>query len=430
MGELLGRYLKSPVLASVAKIVGGNFIVTVIQLATGFLLAKWVLPGDMGIWNTAQLATVYLPVLSVGIYSGLNRELPYLIGKGRVTEAEAFASSAYGFSIVLALLTVLAVPVVAIWYWSQGNHKVALTAVAIGTTVVFTWVVFYLGTTYRTHSEFGRLSANNTLVAFVGLALMMLVWRYGFWGMLIRAPMVTLLSLAALFYHRPVPVRPRWDWQRLLVLCKVGVPIYLLGQASTFFMSMDRLTLVDHTQALGYYTMALQASTAAQMIPTAFTLVIFPRLAQIYGETDRAMPLWILARKAAAGATLLGGVVGVMGWIATPWVVNGFLPNYRPGIPAAQWASLMGLAMGTYVFGNIFNVIRRQDLFAICWIIGLGGFWGSWRVLGGLGEDRTVVAAQSLLVGTFLLSLTGVFTSLWACRRHDRAKFGLAGRGF
>lgn len=422
MGELLGRYLKSPILASVAKIVGGNFIVTVIQLATGFLLARWILPKDMGIWNTAQLATVYFPVLSVGIYSGLNRELPYLIGKGRVTEAEAFASSAYGFSIVLALLTVVAVPVVAIWYWRQGNLKVALTVVATGTTVVFTWVISYLGTTYRTHSEFGRLSANTMFVSFVGLALMMLVWRYEFWGMLIRAPMISLLGLAALFYHRPVPVRPRWDWQRLLVLCKVGVPIYLLGQAWTFFMSMDRLTLVDHTQALGYYTLAMQASTAAQMIPTAFTVVIFPRLAQIYGETGRAMPLWILARKAAIGATLLGSVVGILGWIATPWVVNGFLPNYKPGIVAAQWISFMGLAMGTYVFGNIFNVIRRQDLFAIGWIIGLGGFWGSWWVLGRMGEDKTVIAAQSLLVGTLLLSLTGVFTSLWVCRRHDRVR--------
>lgn len=412
-------------MASVAKIVAGNSIVTVVQLATGFLLARWVLPRDMGIWNTVQLVTVYLPILSLGIYSGLNRELPYLIGKSRVTEAEAFASSAYGFSVVLALLSMLAVPVIAAWYWSQGNQKLALTAVAIGATVVFTWLISYFHTTYRTHSEFGRLSANNTLVALVGLALMVLVWRYGFWGMLGRAPIVTLLGLAALYYHRPVPVRPRWDWQRLFVLCKVGVPIYLLGQASTFFLSMDRLTLVGHTQALGYYTMALQASIAAQMIPTAFTLVIFPRLAQLYGETDRAMPLWMLTRKAAAGATLLGAAVGAIGWIATPWVVNGFLPNYRPGIVAAQWASLMGLAMGPYVFTNIFNVIRKQDLFAVCLVIGLGGFWGSWLILERVGEDRTVIAAQSLLVGTCLLSLAGALASFWVCRRHDRANLGL-----
>jgi O-antigen/teichoic acid export membrane protein len=242
--------------------------------------------------------------------------------------------------------------------------------------------------------------------------------------MLVRAPMVTLLTLVALFYHRPIPVRPRWDWQRLLVLCKVGVPIYLLGQAWTFFISMDRLTLVEHTQALGYYTIALQASTAAQIIPTAFTIVIFPRLAQLYGETDRAMPLWILAKKAAIGATLFGGGIGVLGWIATPLVINRFLPNYKPGIAAAQWASFMGLAMGTYVFGNIFNVIRRQDLFAICCIIGLGGFWGSWWILGRLGGDKTVIAAQALLIGVFILSVTGVFTSLWACHRHDMNKIG------
>ncbi len=417
---MLRRYPRGQVLASVAKIIAGNSIVTVIQLATGFLLARWVLPGDMGIWNTAQLATVYLPLLSVGVYSGLNRQLPYLIGKNQITEAEDLASAAFGFSIVLALLTALAIPVVVIWLWSQGNHKGGLAAAAIGISMAFSWVVSYLNTTYRTHSEFGRLSANNALVAFVGLTLMVLVWQYRFWGMAIRVPMVTLLGLAALFYHRPVPVRPRWDWQRLLTLCRVGVPIYLLGQAWTFFVSMDRLILVDDTQALGYYTIALQASTAAQMIPGAFTVAVFPRLAQAYGETDRAMPLWFLARQAAIGATLLGGVVGVLGCVATPWVVNGFLPRYRAGIVAAQWTSFMGLAMGTYVFGNIFNVIRRQGLFAICWMIGLGGFLGSWWILGTLGQERTVVAAQSLLVGTLLLSLTGAPISLWACRRHDR----------
>jgi O-antigen/teichoic acid export membrane protein len=291
---------------------------------------------------------------------------------------------------------------------------------AAGTTLGVSWISSYLYTTYKTHSEFGRLSINNTIVALAGLGLMSLVWKYGFLGMLLRAPAVALFSLAALHFRRPMPVAPRWDGSRLLILTKTGVPIFLLGQASIVFFSTDRLSLVGDTRALGYYTLAIQASTAAQMIPSAFSTVVYPRLAHILGRADRAIPLWSHTRAAAVGVTLLGGVIGVLGWVVTPWVVAAFLPHYKPGVAAAQWSCLLGLAMGPCIFANIFNVIRRQDLYAVCWALGMGGFGGGRWVLGRMGGERTVVAAQSLLLGAVVLSAACVVLSLWACRVHDR----------
>ncbi len=415
------EYARSPVMASVAQISAGNLAVLAIQVATGFLMARWVAPYDMGVWNTVSIVLVYAPFLTLGVFSGLNRELPYLVGRGLGEEARGMAEAAYGWAVALAAVTCPAVLVVTAWFFARGQAKLAWAALALGVTAFFWWFSAYLGTTYRTHHEFGRLARNNTIVALVGVVLMLLVRQYGFHGMLVRAALLGFLAVAALHFRRPIPVRPRWGTARLVSLVKVGVPIYILGQLSALQGSLDRVFLMQSTHALGLYTLALQAGTAASLVPNSFSTVVYPRMAQRYGETQRAGGLWVLAAKASLAASALGAAVGIAGWVATRYVVEWFLPNYVSGIRAAQWASFLGLAMGLYVFNNIFNIIKRQDLYLIGWSVGIAGYWAAWKLLTRApGADLTVAAAQAMLVSTFLFSLVSVGTSWWACAAHDR----------
>jgi O-antigen/teichoic acid export membrane protein len=289
--EGLNSRLRSPVMRSVAQIVVGNAAVSGIQMLSGLLMARWIRPLDMGVWNTVQIAGVYAPFLTLGIFSGLGRELPYLIGKGEHEKARRFAGAAYGWAWALAAITAPVVLGVAGIYAFRGEWRLAAAVLAFGVMIILMWSIFYLNTTYRTHSEFGRLSANNAFVAGAGLVLMSLVWAAGFTGLLVRAVIVAALGLAALYYKRPMPVHPSWDRATLLSLAKIGIPIYVLGQLWGLQFALDRMVLVRNTEALGYFTLAIHAGSAARMIPTAFTLVIYPRLAQAYGETGHAFPL-------------------------------------------------------------------------------------------------------------------------------------------
>jgi O-antigen/teichoic acid export membrane protein len=367
------------------------------------------------------LVTLYSPMLQLGVINGLNRELPYFIGAGEKDRALRMAEAAYAWSWLLIGVSLLCGGFIAAWFWIQGQPVRCFTSITIAVMIVCFWPTFYLTVTYRTNAEFGRLATNTVVVASIGAALVLLVWWFHFNGLLLRAALLAILGVAALYYHRPLPVRPRWGGTQLVQLAKVGIPIFLVGQLGTFFMSLDRLMLVRSTQVLGYYTIAIQVSTFVRLIPGAFGTVLYPQMAHQYGETHCAMDIWRTAKKGAFAASVLGLVAGACGWFTLPIFVHMVLPKYAPGIPAAQLSGFLGLAMGLYMFDHIYNVIKRQDLYAFNWVCGCASFVAIWYGLTRvLHIAPSPAAAASMLAATFLMAVLSAFVSRSACLAHDR----------
>ena len=298
-----------------------------ISLVTNVLVARWTEPYNMGVWNIALLFTVYSPALQLGVLNGLNRELPYLIGTGDKEKSLNMARASYAWCLILSVLSILVAVGFVIWFWYRGQEKECYTSIAIGVMIVCSWLSLYFTTTYRTHAEFGRLAKNTTLVALVGVAFTLFVWRFGYFGLMIRAALLAILGVVALYCKRPIPVRPKWDTALLLHLVRVGLPIWFLGVMASFFMTMDRLVLAKSPQSLGYYTAAIQVGSFVSMIPIAFTMVLYPQMSHRYGETHNAMEVWKIAKQGAIGATVLGGVAGICGWLLLPGFVQILLPK-------------------------------------------------------------------------------------------------------
>ena len=421
------EYASSNYFKSVMKVMSGNLATNFISLITSVLVARWTNPYEMGLWNIALLVTVYSPALQLGVLNGLNRELPYLIGTGDKEKALNMARVAYAWCLILTAISIFITIIFVLWFWSQRQMMNCYTTMAIGVIIVCSWASLYLTTTYRTHTEFGRLAKNTTLVALVGVALTLFVWMFGYVGLLVRVSILSILGIAALFYKRPIPVQPQWDKPMFLHLVRVGLPIWLLGQLGTFFMTMDRLVLAGSPQILGYFTIAILVGTFVSMIPIAFTMVVYPQMAHKYGESHNATELWHMAKKGAIAASALGGVAGVFGWIIIPSFVEILLPKYIPGIAAAQWAAFIGLSTGFSVFNTIYNVIRRQDIYLVSLAIGLAVFWSMWFLLTrSLGKPEIVSAVQAMLMATLIMSVASAIISKIACRIHDSNSFMLA----
>ena len=341
ISRAIGQFHIPDSLKSVAKVISGNIAANLISMVTSILIVRWIVPHEMGLWNAALLVTIYSPALQLGVFNGLNRELPYLIGAGDKDRALQMAQAAYAWSYVLMGVSTLSGALVAVWFWMKGQPVWCFTSLAVAVLVVCSWPTNYLTTTYRTNSEFGRLAKNTVVVALAGAALVMLVWRFHFNGLLVRAASVGILGVAALYYRRPLPVRPRWETRQLIQLARVGLPIWLAGMLSLFFMSMDRLILVRSTQVLGYFTIAIQMGAFVRLIPTAFPRLscirewhidmVKPTVPWIFGESqERAHSLhrrsgWSLVRAGGYFCRLLSAFV---------------LPKYGPGIRAAQWSRI------------------------------------------------------------------------------------------
>jgi O-antigen/teichoic acid export membrane protein len=247
------------------------------------------------------------------------------------------------------------------------------------------------------------------------------VWRFHYDGLILRASLLSILGVAALYYRRPLPVKPQWGTSQLVQLAKVGIPIWLVGQLGTFFMSLDRLMLVKSTQVLGYFTIAIQVGTFVRMIPGAFSVVLYPQMAHRYGESHCAMDIWRIAKRGMLAASVLGLVAGACGWLVLPTFVHLVLPKYGLGIRAAQWSGFLGLAMSLDLFDNIYNVIKRQDLYIFNWCAGCLTFVAVWYLLTrSLHISLAVASAQSMLLATFVMAMVSAFVSKRACLAHDR----------
>ena len=90
----------------VGALVGGNLAGKLLRMAGGVLQARYAAPQVLGLFNGIGLVLGYAPFLQLGILNGLNRELPYYVGKGdrkRVMElaaaAQAWACWSAGWSV-------------------------------------------------------------------------------------------------------------------------------------------------------------------------------------------------------------------------------------------------------------------------------------------------------------------------------------------
>ena len=408
-------------LNSVVKVISGNIVSNLISMVTSILIARWIIPYEMGIWNTALLFTLYSPTLQLGVFNGLNRELPYLIGAGEKQRALRMAEAACAWSWLLVAVSILCGVAVAAWYWINGQYECCYVSVAVVVMIVCSWPTLYLTTTYRTHHDFGRLAKNEVAVALVGAVLVLLVWMYHFHGLLLRSMFVAILIVMALYYRRPIPVKQQWGTVQIIQLAKVGIPIWLVGQLYTAFTSLDRIMLVRSTQTIGYFTIAIQVCMFVRLIPTAFGMVIYPQMAHRYGETHSAMDLWRIAKQGAFASLIVGFVAGVLGWLLLPIFVRLVLPKYSPGIRAAQLSGFIGLAMSLSLFNIIYNVIKRQDLYIIKLAIGSLSFLCAWYGLTTfLHISASVASSSAMLMATFIMATISTFVSKKACLAHDR----------
>ena len=93
-GSVAGGALTDVLTGGSASLVGGNGIALVLKTVGGLLQASCVLPSVLGKFGGIALVQGYIPFLQLGILNGINRELPYFIGKGDRQRVRELASAA------------------------------------------------------------------------------------------------------------------------------------------------------------------------------------------------------------------------------------------------------------------------------------------------------------------------------------------------
>ncbi|MBN1459929.1 MAG: lipopolysaccharide biosynthesis protein [Armatimonadetes bacterium] len=419
----------SSALRLTAVFAGGNLAATILRMLGGFLTAKVVEPSVLGLYASISLVLGYAPFLQLGVLNGLNRELPFYVGRGDQKRVMELAAAAKAWALLVGGLAALGLIAVAFCKAVNGQWELATgwSTNAVSVLLLF-YVQYYLQATYRTRGDFARLAAINVVQAVLNVILVAVVWLFDFYGLCLRLLVTGLVNAFQMRHWRPLRLRPRWNSRHLVHLFKIGAPIFGVGQLYAWWTVLNNTLVLTFmgTRGLGLYTLAQMAGPVLSLLPQAISQVTYPRMAESYGRTGRVSDLLMLARKPILfGLPTVGSMV-IVGWFAIPPVTRHLIPKYAEAIPAAQWSLLQAFLYCLMPVNNVFNIIRRQDLYASAIVIGMLIHGGILLLLVHKGVYLAAFS-QSIVMGkTVFMVLCYFFVAILARRyktesKHDNA---------
>jgi len=280
---------------------------------------------------------------------------------------------------------------------------------------------YYLQMTYRTGHDFARLAMSSVIENAVALALVSLVALLNFYGLCLRALLTAAVSVCFLSYWRPLRVGPRWNWGRLKHLLIIGAPIFIVGQVYAWWTVLNSTLVLGFMgkQGLGLYAMVLVAGGTLELLPTAVSQVIYPRMAEHYGRTGRVNDLVRMSIKPTILSVAGMVPLVVAAWFAVGPVVRWILPAYVDAVPAIRWSVLVPVVQCFCPVINIYNVLRRQDLYIAAIVIGIGTYVGSLLWLVRNGAELTAFP-QAMLAGRALFTVVSYALLFFVHIQHDR----------
>lgn len=389
-----------------------QMISNVIRIISGLIIARLILPEILGLFNGFGIIIGYLPILQLGIMNGLNRELPFLFGKGENERAKQFASVAQFWELLIGFISFSILFALSIVKLFQGNH------LHFFGYLTYAFVAFhyfystnYLQILYRTNRDFNKLSVISLIVSSSSLLLIVFVWKWGFYGLGTRLLLTYAIELILLYKFRPLKVKPFFDKSIFKELLKVGIPIFIVGYIFSLWGVLQNTIVFKFggAQQFGYFSLAIMVEGSLAILIGAVNQVVYPKLSFEYGKGTLYNKLIKIILKPVAIVFLILVPSVIIMWYALPYFVTWLLPQYVEGIYAAQWTLITLLVSIFGAFNLIFNVVKKQKDYLITIIVGILSFVFVLYILYINKGFDLVIFPQAMLIGKLVQIISAFF---------------------
>ena len=394
-----------------------NLLGALISMLASLWVANLAGPNLMGTYNFLQLLVTYAPLLGLGVFNGLNRELPFSIGQGNHEEAELLAAVSLYVCYSICLVAGIGMLLVACRAWYIDNSLWYWGLVVFAAVIPLTLYRIYLEVTLRTSHDFNWLSIVKLITAIASLALVPLMYMDSWGGLLGRAALMALLGVGFLWIKRPFRVYPVWDTSIFRQLFSVGLPIFIVGYLYLLLISMDRIIITSELKlnALGLYTPALLILQGMTILPSSVAQVIYPRAAERYGREGTIkillpalfMPLPIML--------VIQLPFVLLGWFYIDELIMRIMPRFEAGIEVARWSLLVGLVLSMTTPAIVFNVARQQRMYAALILLSILTVIVTWVLK--VGGDNLVGVSFAMLCGSICFASLSAIGAWYLCKR-------------
>jgi O-antigen/teichoic acid export membrane protein len=287
------------------------------------------------------------------------RELPYLLGARRDTDAEAIELSARALALwVCASLTAAAVGVAL----RLGDALPIAVAFVLSLAILFHVDQF----AHRSRLAFRTAGIQQVLFA-LGLVIA------GGWVISLHDPSVTHIVLAygaallvgvGMYYrvHRPWRV----ELAVLRQLAGIGFPIMLAGLGYALLTTADRWIAAIYLPPpnAGSYGLASVIAASVVIASTVISQQTYPRMAMAYGSGAERHELRQMANRQSVTAVFAVAVLSGLMVVVAALAIPPLLPAYVDSVPAIVILCIGLIAMsGSAGLGNYLNVVGAHWLY-------------------------------------------------------------------
>jgi O-antigen/teichoic acid export membrane protein len=344
---LFGQY-KTPLFYT-----GGSIAKAIAQMIAGFVIAKFVTPEDFGIWTTLNLAITYSMFLQAGSINGLNRELPYALGKGDERNALIMAGTVQTFTIFSSLLIIL----VGLSYYlifPVDDPKFRYGLIGIILIISLSFYQNYLFSTFRSKQSFLKLSKIQFIHAFINIFTLILVIYYSYYGMVIKALLLNLIYAIFLHVSRPIKVGLIWNKEAFIKILKVGIPIFGLAYIESIAGTTDKVLLLkfSNIEDVGLYSFGFFALSSISIFSSSLASYIYPKMTYEFGKNEDKIIIWNYVTKITILILTLLTPVAIIGYFIIPSLIRDFFPAYIQSIPSMRILLFAGIFSGSIIGVN------------------------------------------------------------------------------
>lgn len=342
------------------KYLSSSLLASIVGIFTGFFTYRYIEPSLLGIWALFTIYEGYATFTRLGVINGLGRELPYLLGKGEVDEAEKLASTALSYSLFSNLILLIALPIfINDKSIDLSDYNYILTLLVSLLRIFSSSYSSYLSVTFRTNRSFNDLSNINNILTLFRLIFLLLVVYFGFIGLLIREILLSMIEMVLMHWKRPIRVLPKFSKSKLIKLVKVGFPLFLVSYLFSFVETIPRLYIIKFgsIDQLGLFSPIIIIQGLAILLPNAISSYMYPKMSFEFGASQDKSKIWRIVLLTSITSLVSGFPLFISVYFLADYVYLIF-PKYAEVSDYLKIASFGMLFIGYKSSGLSFSVLK------------------------------------------------------------------------
>ncbi|MEN3046175.1 MAG: oligosaccharide flippase family protein [Candidatus Hydrothermales bacterium] len=260
-------------------ILAASNVFSIILAALGTLfIAKILGPGGYGGYSAYKLIISYIVNLQLGVFQGLQREIPCVKALGKRERLNSILNSVFSFTLFISLIGIFIIFIFSINSSSFFKKVFILTMPFVPLYFFKELFKFSL----KGLENFIGLSILNifdslSIISFAIIFSILFDAEGAIFGFAFSHLIFFILSF---FITKKIFYGLKFNLEDIKLLLKVGFPIFFIGVLNVFLFSIDRLFILGTfgREGFGVYAMALNFLNLISQVPIAFAVVLLPFL--------------------------------------------------------------------------------------------------------------------------------------------------------